>query len=64
MLSRNTELDVLFEKIYEDNLAEKISDEHFAKMCIGSFNISKWDKTPGLAVYIETRKGITLSYAT
>ena len=29
---RNKELDVLFERIYEDNASGKISDERFAKM--------------------------------
>lgn len=30
--ARDNELDVLFERIYEDNLAGKLSDERFAKM--------------------------------
>lgn len=30
--TRDNELDVLFERIYEDNLAGKLSDERFAKM--------------------------------
>jgi hypothetical protein len=32
LLARDKELDILFEKIYEDNVSEKISDERFAKM--------------------------------
>ncbi|MGI6688657.1 MAG: recombinase zinc beta ribbon domain-containing protein [Christensenellales bacterium] len=31
-LHRDKELDVIFEKLYEDNVSGKISDEHFAKM--------------------------------
>lgn len=31
-LARDKELDVLFEKLYEDNASGKISDERFAKM--------------------------------
>jgi hypothetical protein len=32
LTARDKELDNLFERIYEDNVAEKISDERFAKM--------------------------------
>ncbi len=32
LLARDKELDVLFEKLYEDNVAGKITDERFAKM--------------------------------
>lgn len=32
MQARDSELDVLFERIYEDNLSGKLSDERFAKM--------------------------------
>ena len=32
LLGRDRELDILFEKIYEDNVSGKISDERFAKM--------------------------------
>ncbi len=32
--SRDKELDVLFERIYEDNVSGKISDERFAKMSV------------------------------
>ena len=32
LLSRDKELDTLFERLYEDNVAGKISDERFAKM--------------------------------
>ncbi len=32
LLARNKELDVLFERLYEDNVSGKISDERFAKM--------------------------------
>lgn len=32
LIARDKELDVLFEKIYEDNVSGKISDERFAKM--------------------------------
>ena len=32
MTARDRELDTLFERIYEDNVAGKISDERFAKM--------------------------------
>ena len=32
LLARDKELDVLFEKIYEDNVKQKISDARFAKM--------------------------------
>ena len=32
MLTRDRELDSLFERMYEDNIAEKISDERFHKM--------------------------------
>ncbi|MGI6652746.1 MAG: hypothetical protein ACOX55_01285 [Christensenellales bacterium] len=31
-LHRDKELDVIFEKLYEDNVSGKISDERFAKM--------------------------------
>lgn len=34
LLSRDKELDVLFEKIYEDNVSGKISDERFAKLSV------------------------------
>lgn len=145
LLVRDRELDTLFEKIYEDNVSGKISDDRFAKMsakyeqeqgdlsrrikvlkselqketgqiytadmflkivrrytnakeltqrmvtelidhievfhaqrvcgkvtqeikihyhCIGPFDIPEWDKIPELAVYIETRQGVELSYAT
>ena len=32
LLARDKELDVLFEKIYEDNVTSKISDERFGKL--------------------------------
>lgn len=32
MQARDTELDGLFERIYEDNLSGKLSDERFARM--------------------------------
>ena len=32
LLARDRELDTLFEKLYEDNVAQKINDERFAKM--------------------------------
>ena len=32
LLTRDRELDVLFERIYEDNVAGKINDERFSKM--------------------------------
>lgn len=32
MIARDKELDVLFEKIYEDNVSGKISDERFVKL--------------------------------
>lgn len=34
LLARDDELDILFEKIYEDNVSGKISDERFAKMSV------------------------------
>lgn len=34
LLARDKELDILFEKIYEDNVSGKISDERFAKMSV------------------------------
>lgn len=34
LLARDRELDVLFEKIYEDNVNQKISDARFAKMSV------------------------------
>lgn len=34
LLARDDELDILFEKIYEDNVSGKISDERFAKMFV------------------------------
>lgn len=34
LLSRDKELDILFEKIYEDNVSGKISDERFAKLSV------------------------------
>ncbi len=34
LTSRNKELDVLFEKIYEDNVTGKISDERFSKLSV------------------------------
>jgi len=32
LLARDKELDTLFERIYEDNVAGKISDERFGKV--------------------------------
>lgn len=34
LLSRDRELDMLFEKIYEDNVSGKISDERFSKLSV------------------------------
>lgn len=34
LIARDGELDILFEKIYEDNVSGKISDERFAKMSV------------------------------
>lgn len=51
LLVRDKELDVLFERIYEDNASGKISDERFAKMS------AKYEQEQGdLAKRIKTLK--------
>lgn len=34
LIARDRELDTLFERIYEDNVSGKISDDRFAKMSV------------------------------
>ena len=38
LLARDEELDGLFERIYEDNVSGKISDERFSRMSRRAFN--------------------------
>ncbi|MDR1132451.1 MAG: recombinase family protein, partial [Oscillospiraceae bacterium] len=144
LLARDRELDTLFERIYEDNVAGKITDERFSKMskryeieqgeitgklktlrkdlrnengrlvttdtflalvrkytgvqelsqrmlteliahidvyhaekvngektqevtihynCIGVFDVPAWDKIPDIDIFMETRKGVVISYS-
>jgi len=144
LLARDRELDVLFERIYEDHVSEKLNDDRFGKMsrkyeqeqselagrikvlkvelkkdnagllttdafleivrrytdaqeltgrmvtelishidvyhaeqvsgiktqritvyynCIGAFEVPEWDSIPDIDIFIETRKGVALSYA-
>ena len=59
LMARDKELDCLFERIYEDNVAGKISDERFAKLSKGyeqeQGEILKWVKT--LKVELKKESG-------
>ena len=50
MQARDRELDTLFERIYEDNVAGKLSDERFTRMS------KMYDEE------MNTRKGVYASY--
>ena len=63
LLARNEELDGLFERIYEDNVSGKLSDERFTKMSMRYESEQKEnsDKIKRLSSEIEKQSNRTTS---
>ncbi|MDR3363628.1 MAG: recombinase, partial [Clostridiales Family XIII bacterium] len=58
------ELDTLFERMYEDNVSGKISDERFHSMSKRyETEQAKVVKLPETEVRIETRQGVAVNYS-